>query len=248
MLAFNEAATLTLDLDDIDDEQTEFKFSELSDRAKAHARDQRREWNVELDWWDSTYDDAVDIANMMNISIDTRTVKLYGGGIRQEPDIFFTGFWSQGDGACFSGRWSPADSPIDLLNKVMAHAPQDERLHEIAFAFAELSERHGPEGEENGAVSVRITRSGNYCHEYSVDIDVEFFEPRELNDFQMMTWEALRRGRGMDTFEDDVKEALRDFMRWIYRQLEAEYEWLTSDEAIDEALADITFDEDGNEI
>lgn len=247
MLNPDATAALTLDFDD-EDEQTEFKFSELSDRAKAHARDQHRDWNVDHDWWDSTFDDAVDIANMMGISIETRTVALYGGGTRQEPRIFFSGFCSQGDGACFSGRWSPADKPIAILNAVIAHAPQDDRLHEIAFAFAELSERHGPEGEENGSVSVVIEHRGRYCHEHSVEISVEFFEPGGFNEFQMLTWEALRRGRGMDTFEDDVAEALRGFMRWIYRQLEAEHEYLTSDEAIDEVLADMTFDEDGNEI
>src|SRR5690606_17615749 len=89
MLAFNEAATLTLDIDDIDDEQTEFTFDQLDDRAKDHARDQHRDINVDHDWWDSTYEDAITIAEMLNISIRTRTVKLYGGGTRQEPQIMF---------------------------------------------------------------------------------------------------------------------------------------------------------------
>lgn len=31
-------------------------------------------------------------------------------------------------------------------------------------------------------------------------------------------------------------EALRDLARWLYRQLEREYDYLTSDEAVDEAI------------
>lgn len=47
--------------------------------------------------------------------------------------------------------------------------------------------------------------------------------------------------------EDGVVEALRDLARWLYRQLEREYDHLTSDEAIDEAIAanDYTFTEAG---
>ena len=40
-----------------------------------------------------------------------------------------------------------------------------------------------------------------------------------------------------DDAQDTVIEAMRDLARWLYRQLRAEYEHLTSDEAIDETLA-----------
>ena len=36
--------------------------------------------------------------------------------------------------------------------------------------------------------------------------------------------------------EDTVIEALRDLARWLYRQLEREYDYLSSDEAIDETI------------
>jgi len=50
-----------------------------------------------------------------------------------------------------------------------------------------------------------------------------------------------------DGAEDAVTEALRDLARWLYRQLESEYEHLTSDEAIDESIAanDYSFTEAG---
>ena len=39
-----------------------------------------------------------------------------------------------------------------------------------------------------------------------------------------------------DDAEDVVMETLRDLARWLYRQLEREYDALTSDEAVDEAI------------
>ena len=39
-----------------------------------------------------------------------------------------------------------------------------------------------------------------------------------------------------DDAEDTVTEALRDLARWLYRQLEREYDHLTSDDAVDEAI------------
>ena len=40
-----------------------------------------------------------------------------------------------------------------------------------------------------------------------------------------------------DGAEDAVIEALRDLARWLYRQLQQEYEHRTSDAAVDEILA-----------
>jgi hypothetical protein len=57
-----------------------------------------------------------------------------------------------------------------------------------------------------------------------------------------------RSGQAMTAgTEDIVTEALRDLARWLYRQLEREYEHLTSDAVVDEALAasDLSFLEDG---
>jgi hypothetical protein len=43
--------------------------------------------------------------------------------------------------------------------------------------------------------------------------------------------------------EEIVIEALRDLARWLYRQLEREYEYLSSDEIVDESIIanDYTF-------
>ena len=46
------------------------------------------------------------------------------------------------------------------------------------------------------------------------------------------TWQDMTDGAG-----EAVIEALRDLARWLYRQLELEYNYLTSDEAVDETVS-----------
>lgn len=47
--------------------------------------------------------------------------------------------------------------------------------------------------------------------------------------------------------QDEIAETLRDYMHWIYRQLEKEYDYLNSDEAVDESIKanEYEFTEDG---
>jgi hypothetical protein len=55
-------------------------------------------------------------------------------------------------------------------------------------------------------------------------------------------------GQDMTADADDaVTEALRDLASWLYRQLEREYEYQTSDAVIDEAIGanDYSFTESG---
>ena len=58
-----------------------------------------------------------------------------GGGTRQKPCIWFSGFWSQGDGACFEGRYAYA--PRASL-RIRDYAPRDTELHRIADALQAL--------------------------------------------------------------------------------------------------------------
>lgn len=67
--------------------------------------------------------------------------------------------------------------------------------------------------------SFTITRSGRYCHERTMQCDHE-----------------------------GILAVARDFARWIYRQLETEWDYLNSDEQVDETIRanEYTFTEDGS--
>ena len=83
---------------------TVYQFPELSHAAKAKARSWYREAAFHDDWWDAVYDDFDRICEILGVSLKTRSVRLMGGGTRQKLCIWFSGFSSQGDGACYAER------------------------------------------------------------------------------------------------------------------------------------------------
>ena len=205
-------------------ETTVYRLDELSEAAKEKARAWYREGGFDYEWYDAVYEDFQSIAEILGIRFRTRTVRLMGGGTRHDPCIWFRGFWSQGDGACYEGVWRHAKGAATRLR---AYAPQDVVLHGIADRLQAIQRRNFFQ------LRAEITHHGHYSHEYSMRISVE----RDSPVGQDMTPDA----------EDIVTEALRDLARWLYRQLEREYDYLTSDEAVDESLRanDYTFTEAG---
>lgn len=202
-----------------------YRLDELSDEAKEKARAWYRDGAFEYDWYDCVYEDFESICKILGLRLDTRAVSLYGGGTRGKPCIWFSGFWNQGDGACFEGRYSHAKA---APRKIRAHAPKDEELHRIADALQAIQRRNFLQ------IHAVVTHRGRYYHENSMAISVERDSPTS----QEMTSDA----------EDAVIEALRDLACWLYRQLEREYEYLTSDAVVDEAILanEYTFTEDGH--
>jgi len=203
---------------------TVYQFPELSDAAKEKARSWYRELGPHDDWWDAVHEDFERICEILGIRLKTTPVRLMGGGMRAKPCIWFSGFWSQGDGACFEGYWSHAKG---VNARIRDYAPTDATLHCIADRLQAIQRRNFFQ------LRAEITHHGHYSHEYSMRISVE----RDSPVGQDMTPDA----------EDIVTEALRDLARWLYRQPEREYDYLTSDEAVDESLRanDYTFTEAG---
>lgn len=113
-------------------ETTVYRLDELSDDAKDNARAWYREGGFDYDWYDAVYEDFQRIAEILGIRLKTRTARLMGGGSRQEPCIWFQGFWSQGDGACWEGFYSYRKN---ALAEIRSYAPQDTTLHGIADAL-----------------------------------------------------------------------------------------------------------------
>ena len=204
-----------------------FTYDELSDEAKERARDWWR--SLEADDFDPSLamEDAIAAARILGIEISTRAVKLYGGGTRQEPNIWWRGFWSQGDGACFEGHYSYVKG---AAKRIREFAPTDTALHAIADELQRV---------QRGAfyrLIASVTHSGCHYHEYDTRIDVEDSADQ---------YRDLPEGA-----EDGIGEALRDFTRWVYRRLEAEYEFALSDENVEECIRinGYEFDEHGNRV
>ena len=205
-------------------ETTVYTIDELSDAAKENARIWYRDQGLHDEWYDFVYEDFETICGILGITLATTPVRLYGGGTRDKPQIFWSGFHSQGDGASFFGTYCHARGASKAIR---AHAPKDAELHRIA------DELHAVQKRNFWQVHASIRQSGRYCHEYSMAIEVERDSP---------TWQPPTDG-----VEETVIEALRDLARWLYRQLRSEYEHQTSDEAVDEIVSinEWTFKADG---
>jgi hypothetical protein len=113
-------------------ETTVYRLDELSDAARDKARSWYREGGFDYDWYDAVYGDFQRIAGVLGITFKTRAIRLMGGGSRQEPRTWFSGFWLQGDGACFEGYYSYRKNASAAIR---AHAPEETKLHGIADPF-----------------------------------------------------------------------------------------------------------------
>lgn len=143
-------------------------------------------------------------------------------------EVHYSGFHSQGDGALFIGGMIHKDNALEAVQK---YAPTDTVLHNIAKRWQELQQSN------EFALSANVIPSGRYSHEYCTEFDC--FDSRTQDGFVEST-----------ATEDEIKEIARDFMRWIYKQLQDEFDYQTSDSNIEEMLInnDSEFTEDGKSI
>jgi len=85
---------------------------------------------------------------------------------------------------------------------------------------------------------VYVTSRGMYCHANSMVFSIEhdtFYRliecPTEFHEQIVDTWDRQLEDEA-DDFEKDVIEQWRSYMQDLYRKLEAEYDYLVSDEAV----------------
>jgi hypothetical protein len=187
-----------------------YRLNELDAPAKDKARAWYREIGFDHDWYDAVYDDFQQIAAILGLRFKTTPVRLYGGGTRQAPCIWFRGFWSQGDGAAYEAWYSYAPRAVP---RIRAHAPQDVELQRIADALQQAQRRNFYQ------LRAETSLRGHYCHSRSMVIEVTRDSPAG----QEMTEDA----------EEAVAAALRDLADWLCRQLEREHGFMTSDKAVE---------------
>jgi len=185
-----------------------YSYDELSEKAKEKALEEMKDINTNYDWWDAVYDDAKEIGKLMGIEID---------------EIYFSGFWSQGDGACFEGTYSYKK---DSVNAVKEYAPSDTEVQEIAKNLFDIQKKHFYQ------LTAGVKHSGRYSHENSTDIAV--FNKDSSSEYQVDC--------------EELEKELRSFMKWIYSQLEKQYDYLSSKAVIEDTINsnDYYFSEDGS--
>ena len=189
--------------------KTVYYFDELSGNAKEKARDWYRNGALDYDWWDSTYEDAKHVLSLAGFTVDK---------------IFFSGFSNQGDGAMFEASWDAKDVKP---GKLVEECPQDADLHAIASGCESFALTF-----PNASLSIEQRGRCNHehCTAFSTDLNID----RDEEGHTPEEWDEINKKDA--EHEEAIEELSRDAMRWIYRQLEKEYDYLNSDEQVDETI------------
>lgn len=173
--------------------------------------------NVQHDWWDFVYEQFVEKLKEIGIEVETRVQKTRSGRVTHDPQIFFSGFWSQGDGACFAGY-------VSYWPKLLI-AMDEERFIQDADSWV-----------------FKCNTGGRYCHSGTMNFSGELllsdnpFDPED----QLLQHEAWALMHTSEEDRDDLWDRLetkfRELADELYADLEAEYDHLTSDEQVVEYI------------
>jgi hypothetical protein len=218
-------------------EQTEFSYQELS----PHAKDKALMWfngSLDYEWWDGVYENAKADGPERGFEID---------------DIRFSGFWSQGDGASWTGG-------VRIKEFLDYHLKEDNPDFGRYFILQALI------AENNGWVEryTNVNRSGfHYVHDNTMRLESISYSNLECLDeddeerlqeegpLQRANIYQLFKGADIDHLIEDLEtwilEEAQAYARQIYDDLESEHEHLTSEESLIEAAEanGWMFDEDG---
>ncbi len=210
-------------------ERVVYTYDELSDKAKARARQDyvERGGHIPYEWWDASYDVFVDISQMLGISIETN-------------NISFSGFSSQGDGASFTGSYRAEPAAIA---KIIEYAPQDKELLRIATELTTI--QVGMKLQHGGTFHCSISRtSSGYCHSNTMETCDQMVIGRGSNHPQGNSDYFIEADE--ENIDALVQTLMRDFADWMYRYLESEYDGYHDNDYLGEQLQEHQFDEDGS--
>ena len=175
-----------------------FKFEELSKEAQKKAIQDNYEVNIHDCWSD-------DIISHWKYEAET--------GFNIEK-IFFSGFYSQGDGAMFEGTIN-----FDIIDYLTPLHDSEEYKRNRERVFKLIR-------NENIDVCGRFRQEGRYYHHKSYSENLEF---EILTKYERIIEVIL-------DIRQEIKNYYEETCKSIYRELERYYEISTSDEAIIESL------------
>lgn len=118
-------------------------------------------------------------------------------------NVYFSGFWSQGDGAMFTGSFYHKAGSVKAIKKF---CPKDKELHRIAIELSKAQKKHFY------SISGTIKHRGHYYHENCASFD--FDDTRHNYGWTNSSFD-----------ENDFEQPLKELMQWLYSSLERSYEY-----------------------
>jgi hypothetical protein len=225
-------------------EKDTYTFEELPAESQKKAIEKNDDINVDYNWWEDS----------INLFCEDMW-ELYGVDV-ESKDVQFTGFYSQGDGASFTGEVEDEkkfiekalmrgdDEYLDMGTRKAHEKEFDDLLNDLGSLGYDMRERLKP---EDIYIEFRRDPGSRYSHENTVYSDVLVqTTPSSWNDDEEFNW--TKYSYWWKDLETDCTNWLRGQCVKLYRQLKDEYDELRSEEVIKDPLIanDYEFDLEGN--
>jgi hypothetical protein len=224
-------------------EEGTYTFDQLSDKLKEEAIEANRDINVYHDWHDPVIEGFQEDLSEMGV---------------EEVKVEYSGFYSQGDGASFTG--GVQDIKKFLVKTLGMTEYSDEELDELPESIKEKVE-----GFIDSLTIVFNRKYGNrYSHEKTCQTDFwceilnNAFYDEEYPNGKIYLTDRVITGNPLvfmdlqeevDKIEKAAEEWRSEQCQELYSSLEKEYDYLQSDEAVAETLesngTEFEVDEDG---
>lgn len=196
-------------------EITVYKWEELSQKAQEKAR----QWyldGMDYEWWEGVYEMAIEDGRELGFYIDK---------------IYFSGFSSQGDGACWIGQ-------VDVRQWLEKHVADSIGVS----AWCQLIQ------EDVVGKHLQVTQSGRYNHENTMQFGDVVDRTDDYEDDWKMELPSIFKGmdvqhlfdiivtdpdchiKSTEALTQAIEESAKDYARDIYQRLREEYDFLTTDE------------------
>ena len=190
-----------------------YTFEELSATAKEVAIENHRDINTYDGWWEPIFEGITKKAEQAGFHV---------------ANIYFSGFWSQGDGAMFEYETINETLLNKFVDQLDLSPLRKEWLRSQTFARS------------------RGKHSGHYYHENCCDHTIDF-EPNFGYNFANINFYNWINSF-VDQYEEFVIAEYKTLCRELYSDLESDHELLTSDEQVADTIIMNywEFDEDGN--
>lgn len=210
--------------------KTVYSFAELQELHKqkkitGEAFERAKQWlseaNTDHDWWESTYETWGDALDQIGFC---------------DADFQFSGFWCQGDGASFTANVDvkrlvnffatnikPTEVIAPLPEKLFDHDEDFRGWLVKAIGGKATLVKYRKLLKIEDAMSVKVKRiSHHYSHENTCGVECDSDWQRETPALQKL----------LNDFEKDVEELRYKICKAIYKDLEKEYYYQTSEEVL----------------
>ncbi|MEO6850894.1 MAG: hypothetical protein ABI166_09685, partial [Mucilaginibacter sp.] len=189
-----------------------YTFNELDKDAKQKALTTYQDLNIGFDWWNDEFEDFIQLCSYMGIAVIKESIK-------------FRGFYSQGDGSGFSAL-------VDIPKLITAIANQSWKdyapMQEFIFIVPQIDSR------VMALVVKRLLPSEpqiiGRTRQYGVVTNLGISEVIQDSKTHDNIFEEL------DKLEEWLRSVAEILNRHLYKSLENQYEFLTSENAIKESI------------